>query len=671
MPATTATPDAATVFSSSFPLRVLHKSGGPVSSVPPNLVLSTIGNGLSEVILDYGRAEGGMPFFETSRIESSGGALAIEVVYSETSAGLEDENGDGPFFLFSNAMDSYRVNSHSFTKAGYVESRFAQKSQRYQKIKLKTPDSSLCFTSVGFRSLRKQRSLKSTFTCSSEKLQDIWDTGVRTLEMCTVEAGETLEAWEVTEGDGAKRDRACFGGDLFIIGRSIFYSTGFVEAVLGSITLLTGHQTPDGYLGNLCPIQAPVNELLCPALALIVATKEYVMHTGDVETARKLHGTFQKLISFTSRFVDERGLVVAPPPLSMDWFPMGGPIFGASAKITLAYYDALKSMSQLSSFTGIEDDDSARRADQLKQSMRTHLWNKDHNLFRMSDLASPDGICQDIHAYAVSMGVIPPDAEALGILKAPAAGKMPLAFQNLERWDAKRVVSPYASAFAAEALFAHNQGVAAVELIERVWGPMVDSSSPDYSGGHWEAMTEDGKPIQTDTSLMHGWSTSPVFLLPQYLAGLEPLEPGWRRFKIQPVLANVDAVNASLSTPAGTITVCMRIEGSGTLDVTIPKGAMAEVHAPEGWRLKSVSETGATSRVPTVTMSGTGEVVRVDLLRMARNDDGNDKGAVTATVMEDEVEESESEGSIPVMQKRNEERSGSRFFRLISKMFCT
>jgi hypothetical protein len=43
--------------------------------------------------------------------------------------------------------------------------------------------------------------------------------------------------------DGAKRDRACFSGDLFVMGRSIAYSTARLDAILGSITLLSSHQT--------------------------------------------------------------------------------------------------------------------------------------------------------------------------------------------------------------------------------------------------------------------------------------------------------------------------------------------------------------------------------------------------------------------------------------------
>jgi hypothetical protein len=128
--------------------------------------------------------------------------------------------------------------------------------------------------------------------------------------------------------DGAKRDRACFSGDLFVMGRSIAYSTVRLDVLLGSITLLSSHQTSDGYIGNLCPIQAPVHDeadiepptyafySLSYALALVVVTKEYWMQSGDYAIVKNIWGRFEKLISFAERFKDERGLIVAPPSLS-------------------------------------------------------------------------------------------------------------------------------------------------------------------------------------------------------------------------------------------------------------------------------------------------------------------------------------------------------------------
>lgn len=93
MPTASARPDALSKSHSIFPVRVLEKFGGPESPFAQDLILSTAANGRSEVILDYGRAEGGMPFFEISSVEGLAGPVSIEAIYSETSAGLEKETG--------------------------------------------------------------------------------------------------------------------------------------------------------------------------------------------------------------------------------------------------------------------------------------------------------------------------------------------------------------------------------------------------------------------------------------------------------------------------------------------------------------------------------------------------------------------------------------------------
>lgn len=126
--------------------------------------------------------------------------------------------------------------------------------------------------------------------------------------------------------DGAKRDRACFGGDLYVMGQSIAHSSMAFEAIAGSIELLTSHQTTEGYLGNLCPIQAPVHDgaeepptyafySLSYALLLVVAVRDYWLHTGDEETRSKCYGALKKLMVYTERHISQ-GVIIAPPPLS-------------------------------------------------------------------------------------------------------------------------------------------------------------------------------------------------------------------------------------------------------------------------------------------------------------------------------------------------------------------
>jgi hypothetical protein len=350
---------------------------------------------------------------------------------------------------------------------------------------------------------------------------------------------------------------------------------------------------------------------------------------------------------------------------------MGGPIFGASGKINLAFYDALQSMSQMCKFTDFEDT-FANRAGRLRETITKHLFNEETGILRMSDLASPAGICQDINAYGITTGINQCPSNSLSVLATPETGKLPLAFQDIEKWDRLKVVSPYATGFAAEALFSSGQGVAAIELIERVWGVMVDPANPNYSGGHWEAMNQGGLPVTTDCSLMHGWSTWPVFLLPQYLAGLQPLEPGWVRFKVQPVIANLDSVDVGLSTPRGQVRVSLRMEEvnrTGTIAVNVPEGTEAEIYAPEGWILvteKDAQKDTKDTHSRKLVVDGQDEVVRFRICKLEQIIHWDDEESVESSGKDGEVVETRVVGSDSEVQSRQGESESVSVRRWVS-----
>ncbi|CAG7555743.1 unnamed protein product [Fusarium equiseti] len=397
--------------------------------------------------------------------------------------------------------------------------------------------------------------------------------------------------------DGAKRDRASFGGDAFVTGRSIAYSTTDFESWKGTIQLLVSHQTSDGYLGNLCPIQAPEHAgldeppyyghySLTYALLLVVSIKDYWMYSGDRTLVESLYHQLERHMEFTRRFVNDEGLVEAPPYLSMTWFPMGGPVFGVSAGLNLAYLDALNAMALMGPDNGATSQ-YYLQASSLKESLVRVLWNNEQGTLRPALSLSANGVFQDVNAYAVTLSVSPDHPQLVeGIF--PTHNSPPPAFRGLKKWGNFGLTSPYASGFALEALFAKNEGSKAMELLSRVWGVMGDPSSPNYSGAHWEAVKTDGTPFNHDASLVHGWSTWPVFLLPRYLVGVYPLEAGWTKIGVEPVFAGLESVEYSIETPQGYFSAQLCIsdqKGAGTIRVLVPDGSSADVKAPNGWKL--------------------------------------------------------------------------------------
>lgn len=283
---------------------------------------------------------------------------------------------------------------------------------------------------------------------------------------------------------------------------------------------------------------------------------------------------------------------------------MGGPVFGASGTTNLAYYDALRAVYAMTS-DSVRKTQLSARADTLKESILGNLWNSDTGSVRMGTALPHDGICQDTIGYAVSLKVAEGSDKCLSNLKCPS-GSMPVAFKGLQHWDRTGVVSPYATGFAVEALFARHRGEEAIQLVENVWGPMADTSNPNYSGGHWEAMTADGKPFGHDTSLMHAWSSWPVFLLPQYVVGVKPLEPGWKSLQIAPVLSGINFAHYHTEIPQGRLEVELNVEetvGVMSVEVTLPTGVTAEISAPSGYVNEGASIIEGSSQKVVVKFS--------------------------------------------------------------------
>ena len=68
------------------------------------------------------------------------------------------------------------------------------------------------------------------------------------------------------------------------------------------------------------------------------------------------------------------------------------------------------------------------------------------------------------------------------------------------------------------------------------------------------------------------------------VAGLSPLEPGFRRFRVAPQPGGgLTRAERTLATPYGTAAVAWRIEdGRFEITVTVPSGSTAEIVLPSG-----------------------------------------------------------------------------------------
>jgi alpha-L-rhamnosidase len=117
---------------------------------------------------------------------------------------------------------------------------------------------------------------------------------------------------------------------------------------------------------------------------------------------------------------------------------------------------------------------------------------------------------------------------------------------------------------------------------EPSWLTMVDRGATTV-WEEWGGIDADGTP---HASLNHYSKGAVITFLHQHVAGLQLLEPGYRRFRVAPRPGGgITSASAHHDSPHGRIAVAWRIDGrAGRLEVTVPDGTDAEVELPDGTR---------------------------------------------------------------------------------------
>lgn len=83
-----------------------------------------------------------------------------------------------------------------------------------------------------------------------------------------------------------------------------------------------------------------------------------------------------------------------------------------------------------------------------------------------------------------------------------------------------------------------------------------------------------------NTDWAHPWCASPAYAIPRLLLGMQPLAPGWARLRIAPQPSTLEAIQARIPSPQGSLVVAYSWDQSAAtvqLDVGVLRGQTAQV----------------------------------------------------------------------------------------------
>lgn len=249
----------------------------------------------------------------------------------------------------------------------------------------------------------------------------------------------------------------------------------------------------------------------------------------------------------------------------VDW-PTGerdGFVFKPVNTVVNAFHlRSLTLMSELATALGKEGEarDFADREQKARQAFQAVLFDSATGLYRDGEGAEHSSLHANL--FPLAFGLVPVEKRS-----------------GVAKWLGERGMkcSVYAAQYFMEALFENGQDRRAMELIlapgDRSWRHMVESGTTIT----WEAWDQKYKPNQ---DWNHAWGAAPANLLPRYVLGVQPLEPGWKRASIRPHLAGLEKASGRIPTPRGPVTVAWMAGASFGLQIELPAGMDAQVEVP-------------------------------------------------------------------------------------------
>jgi len=257
-----------------------------------------------------------------------------------------------------------------------------------------------------------------------------------------------------------------------------------------------------------------------------------------------------------------------------------------NAVVNAFHYRTLVLIEQMAVLLGKKDDASfyRQKAKQVKAAFNKHFLDPESGIY-------VDGVGIS-HASFHANHNYPMDNSKDSTVSSHSslhANMYPLLFGLVPDKNKSAVVNfiksrgmacgPYGANHLLEALYNAGEAEYALSLLtsdnDRSWVNML------RVGATMSTEAWDNK-YKSNNGWSHAWSSSPAHIIPRKLMGIEPLEAGFGKIRIQPQPSSVKQASAKLPTIRGPVEVSFEQEPGQFFDmhVTVPGNVIAEIWLP-------------------------------------------------------------------------------------------
>lgn len=389
-----------------------------------------------------------------------------------------------------------------------------------------------------YRETAYDTEISGWFRCDDQFLNDYWKKAARTLRVCMRD----------TYYDCPDRERAQWWGDEVNELEQAFQMLSPSSALLArkGIMELVSWQKSSGVMFSPVPCGNWYRELPMQILASVgwYGIHSWWMGTGDDSIIPEVYPAVHKYLHEVWK-TDSDGLPIYRTG-EWDW-PDAGDNCDKDALLGPWYYLALKAEADFARRLGKAADAAADEAmmARLAESYDKRFWKG--NRYRSDEYKGADD--DRVQAMAIVSGIASKD-------------KYPALVSVIDR---EYHATTYMERYVLDALFIAGQPDKALARMRKVY-PTVMKDSCSTLWEHWD---------YTGTC-NHAWTGGGAIELGSRVAGITPVEAGYKVFRVQPQMGSLKRVEAGFDTVSGRIELILTRSGKTVNAViTVPEGTKA------------------------------------------------------------------------------------------------
>lgn len=434
---------------------------------------------------------------------------------------------------------------------------FIPRGFRYLQVTIYNHTEAVSIGKVGVISQRYPHRKQGWFRSSDPLMDDIWESGWRTLLVCS----------EDVYTDCPWRERTLYGGDLLAEFATALITSGDTALARRSLRMFIQSQSEDTrWQQSMAPMDRSREPLFDYPLLNLIACEWHYRLTGDKAFGEETLSAYSSLMercleqrlpiglysSFAKPFIDHVGI---------DRGGLNCPLNALISKAWLSYANLADSLGYTEKAQEARNHGYAAR-----EAVRKAFWNEKAGAYMdgVEEDGKPVGNFSPIASFWCIFFEVATDDQLPAILK-HFKSRIPMLDTQLEHFG-----TPYSGFFLLGALFgAGMRGFSdatelAEQLIRRQWGHMLYQGSDTI----WEH-------FHPDASLAHAWSTAPNYYLSTRVLGVRMGLPDGLTdpdaLLIAPQSETLTWAHGTVPTANGLVEVAWQItSGCLLLDVTAP-----------------------------------------------------------------------------------------------------